>query len=75
MLQRYGMVSAIVDAFDDDLHKVVDGKNAEAVKIVYDIMDGKTVDIPSMSKDLQNYAKTARVIMGQVLFSDSWLEI
>jgi hypothetical protein len=24
---------------------------------------------------LQNYAKTARVIMGQVLFSDSWLEI
>jgi 5-methyltetrahydrofolate corrinoid/iron sulfur protein methyltransferase len=75
MLQRYGMVSAIVDAFDDDLHKVVDGKNPEAVKIVYDIMDGKSVDIPSMSKDLQNYAKTARVIMGQVLFSDSWLEI
>jgi len=28
-----------------------------------------------MSKTLQNYAKTARVIMGQVLFSDSWLEI
>jgi 5-methyltetrahydrofolate corrinoid/iron sulfur protein methyltransferase len=75
MLQRYGMVSAIVDAFDDDLHQVVDGKKPEAVKIVYDIMDGKSVDIPSMSKELQNYAKTARVIMGQVLFSDSWLEI
>ena len=75
MLQRYGMVSAIVDAFDDDLHQVVDGKKPEAVKIVHDIMDGKSVDIGSMSKDLQNYAKTARVIMGQVLFSDSWLEI
>ncbi len=75
MLQRYGMVSAIVDAFDDDLHKVVDGKNPEAVKVVHDIMDGNAVDIPSLSKDLQNYAKTARVIMGQVLFSDSWLEI
>ena len=47
----------------------------EVVKIVYDIMDGKSVDIPSMSKKQQNYAKTARVIMGQVLFSDSWLEI
>jgi 5-methyltetrahydrofolate corrinoid/iron sulfur protein methyltransferase len=75
MLQRYGMVSAIVDAFDDDLHQVVDGKKAEAVKVVHDIMDAKSVDIPSLSKELQNYAKTARVIMGQVLFSDSWLEI
>jgi 5-methyltetrahydrofolate corrinoid/iron sulfur protein methyltransferase len=75
MLQRYGMVSAIVDAFDDDLRDVVDGKKPEAVKIVHDIMDGKSVDIGSMSKELQNYAKTARVIMGQVLFSDSWLEI
>ena len=75
MLQRYGMTSAIVDAFDLDLADVVKGKKPEAVKIVYDIMDGKSVDIPSMSKEMQNYAKTARVIMGQVLFSNSWLEI
>jgi 5-methyltetrahydrofolate corrinoid/iron sulfur protein methyltransferase len=75
MLQRNGMVSAIVDAFDDELRAVVDGKMPEAVKIVSDIMDGKSVDIASMTKQLQNYAKTARVIMGQVLFSDSWLEI
>jgi 5-methyltetrahydrofolate corrinoid/iron sulfur protein methyltransferase len=75
MLQRYGMVSAIVDAFDDELRDVVNGKKPEAVKIVHDIMDGKSVDIPSMTKEQQNYAKTARVIMGQVLFSDSWLEI
>jgi 5-methyltetrahydrofolate corrinoid/iron sulfur protein methyltransferase len=75
MLQRYGMRSAIVDAFDDDLWAVVDGNKPEAVQVVYDIMDGKSVDIASLSKDLQNYAKTAKVIMGQVLFSDSWLEI
>jgi 5-methyltetrahydrofolate corrinoid/iron sulfur protein methyltransferase len=75
MVQRYGMASAIVDAFDDELWAVVDGKKPEAVKIVHDIMDGKSVNIASLSKDLQNYAKTARVIMGQVLFSDSWLEV
>ena len=75
MLQRYGMASAIVDAFDLDLADVVNGKKPEAVKIVHDIMDGKSVNIPSMSKEMQNYAKTARVIMGQVLFSNSWLEI
>jgi len=75
MIQRCGMVSAIVDSFDQELADVVSGKMPEVVKIVYDIMDGKSVDIPSMSKTAQNYAKTARVIMGQVLFSDSWLEV
>ena len=75
MLQRYGMVSAIIDAFDDELWELVDGKMPEAVQVVYDVMDGKPMDIPSLSKQLQNYAKTARVIMGQVLFSDSWLEV
>ena len=75
MLQRHGMVSAIVDAFDDELAAVVAGKNPEAVKVVHDVMDAKPMDIASLSKDLQNYAKTARVIMGQVLFSDSWLEV
>ena len=75
MLQRNGMVSAIVDAFDQELADVVNGKKPDVVKIVHDIMDGKSVDIPSMSKEQPNYAKTARVIMGRVLFSDSWLEI
>jgi len=75
MLQRYGMASAIVDAFDDELAAVVAGKKPEAVKIVHDIMDGKSVDIAALPKDIQNYAKTARVILGQVLFSDSWLEV
>jgi 5-methyltetrahydrofolate corrinoid/iron sulfur protein methyltransferase len=75
MLQRYGMVSAIVDAFDDELADVVNGKKPQAVEVVHKIMDGESVNIASLPKDIQNYAKTARVIMGQVLFSDSWLEI
>jgi 5-methyltetrahydrofolate corrinoid/iron sulfur protein methyltransferase len=45
------------------------------VDVVYKIMDREPVDVKSLSPDLQNYAKTARVIMGDVLFSDSWLEI
>jgi 5-methyltetrahydrofolate corrinoid/iron sulfur protein methyltransferase len=75
MVQRYGMVSAIVDAFDQELRDVVDGKKPEAVEVVHKIMDGEAVNIAALPKGLQNYAKTARVIMGQVLFSDSWLEI
>ena len=75
MIQRCGMISAIVDAFDDELRDLVDGKKPEVVDVVYKIMDRQPVDIKSLPPDLQNYAKTARVIMGDVLFSDSWLEI
>jgi 5-methyltetrahydrofolate corrinoid/iron sulfur protein methyltransferase len=75
MLQRYGMVSAIVDAFDDELAAIVDGKRPQAVEVVHKIMDGEAVDIGSLTGDVRDYAKTARVIMGQTLFSDSWLEI
>jgi len=75
MIQRNGMVSAIVDAFDDELAAVVSGKLPQAVDVVCKIMDGESVDIAALPKQIQNYAKTARVIMGQVLFSDSWLEI
>ncbi|MBW1903578.1 MAG: dihydropteroate synthase, partial [Deltaproteobacteria bacterium] len=32
-------------------------------------------DIGALSKELQGYAKTAKVIMGQSLYSDSWLEL
>jgi len=75
MLQHNGMESAIVDAFDDELAAVVSGKKPEAVDVVVKIMERQPVDIKSLPPDLQNYAKTARVIMGDVLFSDSWLEI
>jgi 5-methyltetrahydrofolate corrinoid/iron sulfur protein methyltransferase len=75
MLQRCGMASAIVDAFDDELAAVVSGKKPQAVDVIHKIMEGESVNIAALPKDIQNYAKTARVIMGQVLFSDSWLEV
>ncbi len=75
MLQRNGMMSSIVDAFDQELADVVSGKLPQAVDVVSKIMDGESVDIAALPKQIQDYAKTARVILGQVLFSDSWLEI
>lgn len=75
MLQHNGMVSAIVDAFDDELADVVAGRKSEAVDVVVKVMERQPLDIKSLSPELQHYAKTARVIMGDVLFSDSWLEI
>jgi 5-methyltetrahydrofolate corrinoid/iron sulfur protein methyltransferase len=38
-------------------------------------VDGATPDIPSLSKEMQDYAKTTNVILGKNLYSDSWLDI
>ena len=38
-------------------------------------MDGATPDMASLSKEMQDYAKTVNVILGKTLYSDSWLDI
>ncbi len=75
MLGRNGMYSAIVDAFDNDLIAIARGQRQDIVDLVYNVMDGQDVDMASLDKEKQNYVKTARVLMGQSLYSDSWLDI
>jgi 5-methyltetrahydrofolate corrinoid/iron sulfur protein methyltransferase len=75
MLQRNGMYSAIVDAYDDKLKDLTSGKRPELVEAIYKAMDGEAVDMNKLDQDGKYYVKTVRCIMGQTLFSDSWLEI
>lgn len=75
MLKRYGMYSAIIDAFDKELIAIARGKMPDLEALVHRVMDGEDIDVPGLSGDEADYVKTARVLMGQVLYSDSWLEI
>ena len=75
MLERYGMASAIVDAFDEDLKKFAMGGREDLRKLVYRVMDGEEVDLKSLSKEQGDYVKTTRVLMAKALYSDSWLEL
>jgi 5-methyltetrahydrofolate corrinoid/iron sulfur protein methyltransferase len=75
MLERNGMYSCIVDGFDDKILDIARGNRPDIVEMVHKVMDGETIDMGSLSKEMQDYVKTAKVIMGQTLFSDSWLEI
>jgi len=34
-----------------------------------------TIDMSSISKELQDYAKTTRILLKKSLYSDSWLEL
>jgi 5-methyltetrahydrofolate corrinoid/iron sulfur protein methyltransferase len=39
------------------------------------MLDGNEPDMNSLSEEMRNYAKTVNVILGNTLYSDSWLEI
>jgi 5-methyltetrahydrofolate corrinoid/iron sulfur protein methyltransferase len=75
MLMRCGLYSAIVDAFDGELIKIARGQRPQVVDLVHRIMDGEKPSLPSLSPELIKYAKTARVLMGESLYSHSWLEV
>jgi len=75
MLERKGMYSCIADAYDDTLIAIARGERQDIVEIIHKVMDEEDIDMGSLSKEMQDYVKTARVILGHSLFSDSWLEI
>jgi hypothetical protein len=37
-------------------------------------MDGEDIDLSSLSPKEVNYVKTVKVLMGETLYSDAWLE-
>jgi 5-methyltetrahydrofolate corrinoid/iron sulfur protein methyltransferase len=75
MLEKCGMYSAIADAYDKDLVDIAKGKRPDIVEIIGKVMDGETVDMSSLSKELQDYVKTTRILLKKALYSDSWLEL
>ena len=75
MLMKYGIYSAIVDAFDDELIRLARGEMPEIVSLVHRLMDGEKPDMSCLSLKEVEYAKTVAVLNGQKLYSHSWLEI
>ncbi|MBI9087190.1 MAG: dihydropteroate synthase [Desulfobacterales bacterium] len=75
MLQKYGMESVIADPLDDGLIAIAKGQRQDIVDLIYNVMDGNAPDMAGLSKELQDYVKTVNVILGNILYSDSWLEV
>jgi len=75
MLMRHGLYSAIVDSFDDTLNDFLTGKKDNIVRLIHRMMEGEKVDINSLSAEEAKYAKSVRVLTGESLFSNSWLDI
>jgi len=75
MLMKYGIYSAIVDAFDNELVRLARGEMPEIINLVHSLMDGEQPDMASLNLKETEYVKTFRVLNGETLYSDSWLEI
>jgi 5-methyltetrahydrofolate corrinoid/iron sulfur protein methyltransferase len=75
MLMKYGMHSVIADPLDDQLIAIAKGNRQDIVDLIHGVMDGSEPDMASLSKEMQDYVKTVKVILGKTLYSDSWLEI
>ncbi len=75
LLMKYGLYSAIVDAFDSELIKIARGGNDGLVSLVQSVMDGDEPDMSKLNEEELKYVKTVKVLNGQSLYSHSWLEI
>lgn len=75
MLERYGLYSAIVDVFDEELVKIARGEMPEIVDVIHRAMDGEITDISALNHKEAQYVKTVRVLNGESLYSHSWLDI
>ena len=75
MLERSGMKSVISDPLDTTLTDVAKGKRPDIVDVVHQTMDGNAPDLSTLTKELADYVKTVKVITGENLFSDSYLDI
>lgn len=75
MLEKLGLYSTIVDAFDAELIQLVRGKKDNLKKLVWDVMDGKEVNLNSLTQEEIDYVKTTKVLLGHSLYSHSWLKL
>ena len=75
LLINCGVQGAIVDAFDKPLQDIARGKMPELVDLVGKVMNGEQIDMSKLSKEEADYVKTAKVLMGTSLYSDSWLDL
>jgi len=75
MLQKYGMTSAIVDAFDLELVRTARGERENRKQMVWDAMEGKEPPADGLNPEEADYLKTTKILLGHFLYSHSWLKV
>lgn len=75
MLMKYGISTAIVNSYDAELMAICKGERADLVSMVHGMMDGNDPDPSTLEGTALEHYKTYKVLSGQTVFSESWLEL
>ncbi|MFH0795714.1 MAG: dihydropteroate synthase [Candidatus Omnitrophota bacterium] len=76
MLEKYGMNSAIVNAFEKELVLLARKSAGEGVKkLIRGVMEGVEPDMSKLTQEEIEYVKTTKVLLGHSLYSHSWLKL
>ncbi len=75
MLWKYGMKAVIADPLDKRQTDIAKGRRDDIKDLIWGMMDGNDPGAASVEGELLEYYKTYKVIMGETIYSDSWLEI
>ena len=75
MLMKYGLTTAIVNSYDEELMAICKGERQELVDMVHGMMDGNDPDPASLSGTALEHYKTYKVLSGRIVFSESWLDL
>jgi 5-methyltetrahydrofolate corrinoid/iron sulfur protein methyltransferase len=75
ILKKCGITSAILDGFDEEIVKIAHDQCLDLENLVSRVFDGEEVDTSGMDKKELDYVKTTRLLIGQSLYSHSWLEL
>ncbi|MDF2952840.1 MAG: Methionine synthase I [Thermodesulfobacterium sp.] len=75
MLMKYNLYSAILDIYDKELIEIAKGKYPQWVSLVHKIMEGKEINTQKLSPKETEIYKTVKVLTGETIFSESWLEV
>ncbi|MEW6520835.1 MAG: dihydropteroate synthase [Thermodesulfobacteriota bacterium] len=75
MLMKYGISTAIVNSYDAELMAICKGERAEMVNMVHGMMDGNDPGPAGLAGTALEHYKTYKVLSGQTVFSESWLEL
>jgi len=74
ILLKYGMKSAIVDAYDKELISLVRGEKENIKNLIWKAMN-EEINLSDLNEEERNYVKTVNILLGKSIYSDSYLKL
>ena len=75
MLMQHGIGAAIVNHAETELVALARGQRDEELRLIHRVIDGEEVDMSALGPEAVDVVKTTRLLLGQSLYSDSWLKL